>query len=224
VRTDASVVIPWRRQEHRLAALDMVFDWYEAHGFHIDLVDTDHPRFNLAAARNAGVRQAVTPVAVISDADTLPQIGPLNEAIAAARTSGQTHLPYSVGQYRILGAAGTRQAFEGRPLADCDFHAFDFSCSGVFVTTPTAWDAHYGHDELFTGWAPEDFAWRITHETLLGPVPRHDGSVYAFHHSSPDKRYGNQGDGAARFRQYEDAAGNPARIQELASEYLRVNA
>lgn len=220
IRRDVEVVIPWREQPSRLPAFHAVCAWYEEHGFRTTLVDTHHEPFNLSACRNAGVTNATAPVVVIGDADTIPEIGPLNEAISAARTSGMTHLPYSLGNYRVLMEYGSRQFFDGIPLERCNFASFAWSCSGVYVTTPAAWASHYGHDELFTGWAPEDHAWRITHETLLGPVPRHEGHVYALTHDPAPKDYGYVGEGAARYARYERAAGDIATICGLASEYL----
>lgn len=220
-RSDVEVVIPWRSQPSRIPALAAVVTWYIEHGFRYTLVDSGHERFNLSASRNAGVKLAAAPVVVIGDADTIPEAGPLDEAIAAARTSGMTHLPYGRGGYRVLMDYGTRQFFSGVPLERCVFASFDFTCSGVFVTTPAAWASHFGHDELFTGWAPEDHAWRVTHETLLGPVPRHEGHVFALTHDPAPKEYGYVGEGAARYRRYEQAAGDVAAITALASEYLR---
>lgn len=219
-RRDAEVFIPWRPQPSRIRAHDAVRAWYEEHGFAVHDVDTGARTFNLAACRNAGVAAAGTPVAVVSDADTIPEIHALDDAIAAARTSGMTHLPYAVGEYRILGDRGTAEFFAGRPLEQCASRSFDFSCSGVFVTTPAAWASHYGHDELFEGWAPEDMAWRITHETLLGPVPRHDGRVYALDHEPASKIDAHLGAAGERYRRYLAAAGDDITIRGLASEYL----
>jgi hypothetical protein len=217
------VVIPWREQPSRVRLLDAVRTWYADHDLRTVLVDSDRPMFNVAAARNAGVAIAKTPVVIVNDADTIPEIGPLDEAIAAAATSGMTHLPYEVGGYRVVGARSTRDyLLRDRPLIDCEYSAFDFSCSGVFVTTPAAWASHFGHDALFEGWAPEDFAWRLTHEALIGQVPRHAGKVYALHHEAADRTYGSDdGPGALRFRRYLAAEGDVAALTALASEHLR---
>ncbi len=216
------VVIPWREQASRVPLLKAVLGWYADHDFRTVLADSNRDTFNLAAARNAGVAIADTPVVIVNDADTIPEIGSLDEAIAAAATSGMTHLPYDVGGYRVLGPTGTRDYLQlGRRPDECAYSAFDFSCSGVFVTTAAAWAAHHGHDELFEGWAPEDFAWRLTHEAILGPIPRHHGRVYALHHDSADRVYGTEGAGADRYRRYLDAAGDRAALEVLASEYTR---
>jgi len=203
-----------------MAAHATVRAWYELRGFRVVDIDTGAEPFNLAGCRNRAVELARTPVVILSDADTIPEADALDEAITAARTSGLTHLPYAVGEYRILGPQGTHEFFTGRPLEQCTSHSFDFSCSGVYVTTPGAWASHYGQDELFQGWAPEDMAWRITHETLLGDVPRHQGRVYAFHHESAPKAGAHHGAAAERYSRYVAAAGDDITIRGLASEYL----
>jgi hypothetical protein len=76
--------------------------------------------FNLAQCRNLGVAAlADDEIAVIGDADTLPQREPLLAAIEAARDSGSVHLPYT--EYHWLGREGTAQAAAGTPLERCDF-------------------------------------------------------------------------------------------------------
>lgn len=219
-RRDAEVWIPWRPQPSRFDAHDAVTAWYKQHGFTVVDVDTHHQTFNLAACRNRAVERAESPVVVISDADTIPEADALDEAIAAARTSGKTHLPYEAGGYRILRDVGTAQFFNGRPLAECDFVSFPFSCSGVYVTTRGAWHDHYGQDELFEGWAPEDMAWRMTHEATLGDVPRHPGRVYALTHEPASKTNAHAGEAGVRYQRYLAAQGDEITIRGLASEYL----
>ena len=116
------VVIPWRPQESRLAALDAVTAWYRENLPNADLrlVDCHDDVFNLAQARNLGVASVDDPdaVVVIGDADTLPQRDALLAAIAGAADSGRVHLPYT--EYRWLGAVGSAQYGAGAPAAQCE--------------------------------------------------------------------------------------------------------
>ena len=181
------VVIPWRPQPSRLAALAAVTSWYgeNLEGADIRLVDCDDPVFNLSQARNIGIAGVDDPdeVVVIGDADTLPERGALLAAIDGAADSGRVHLPYD--EYRWLGASGTAQFAAGTPLDLCDFELVRGACSGVYVTTPRTWASHGGQDERFRGWGFEDAAWYVAHETLLGEAPRrHPGAVYALHHET----------------------------------------
>lgn len=212
------VVIPWRPAPSRMEPFQRVWDWYTENlpEAHLRTIDTDDDVFVLAACRNEAVRTAPEgAVVVMSDADTLPEIESLRRAIEAARTSGLVHLPYT--EYRWLGGTGSAQYASGVPLESCAYEQLvRGACSGVYVTTPSAWWAHGGQDEGFRGWGFEDAAWYLAHETLLGEPPRrHDGRVFALHHA-PETRAGAGYDAnAARMERYRAAAGDPVAMAGL---------
>ncbi|MCC4908351.1 hypothetical protein [Microbacterium sp. cx-59] len=212
------VVIPWRPAPSRLEPFQRVWDWYAANlpDARLRTIDTADDVFVLAACRNEAVRTAADDaVVVLSDADTLPEIEPLRRAIESARTSGLVHLPYT--EYRWLGGVGTAQYASGTPLEACEYEQLvRGACSGVYVTTPSAWWAHGGQDEGFRGWGFEDAAWYLAHETLLGEPPRrHEGRVYAMHHA-PETRAGAGYDAnAARMERYRAVQGDPVAMREL---------
>lgn len=222
--TKVLVAIPWRPQPHRLYAFDKVYDWYKTLFPHSVVVpiDTGHEPFCLAACRNRGVQFAEDTdagVVILADADTLPEPDPLYAAVEACTTSGLVHLPYT--EYRSLRQDGTDQYLTGTPLPDCNHLTVPYATSGVYVTTPQAWWASGGQDEMFLGWAPEDMAWLISHRLLLGAEPvRHEGRVYALHHDSPPKT-GTAYDAAVkRYQRYLEAgdAGDVATIRALVHE------
>ena len=218
------VVIPWRPQPSRLAALDAVTDWYAENlpGADIRLVDCHDEVFNLSQARNLGIAAVADhdEVVVVGDADTIPERGALRAAIDGAAVSGRVHLPYD--EYRWLGASGTAQFKAGTPLQDCDFELVRGACSGVYVTTPRTWGSHGGQDERFRGWGFEDAAWYLAHSTLLGEPPRREpGRVYALHHVA-QPREGQQYDAnAALMERYREASGDPAAMRDLTSANAR---
>ena len=182
-----SVIVPWRPQPSRVEAFEALQRWYSANvpGSVIHTVDSDDELFNLSAARNIGMRSVAKPneVVVINNADTVPELGPLLQAIEDAATSHRVHLPYD--RYHWLGRAGTAQFLAGTAPADCDYELVIGARSGVYVTTPETWWSHGGQDERFRGWGFEDAAWYVAHETLLGEAPRrHAGAVYALHHET----------------------------------------
>lgn len=219
--TDVNVVIPWRETpDRRRAFLETIRAWARL-GYHPITVDSGHTRFNLAASRNAGVSDATcrgTNVVVIADADTFPQREPLEHAIDAASRTGTVQLPYT--QYRSLGLKGTRMLGQGMPPELCPYIPVEGACSGVFVTTPETWWSIGGMDERFTTWAPEDYAFRLAHETLIGPLGRHDGAVFALHHQDqPDKMHGPDYEACvAHYQRYIDAHGDPAAMRALVWE------
>lgn len=206
---------PWRPHPSRIQAANYTVAWWENHGFTVHLIDSGHEPFNLAACRNKAVLEATSHVIVIADADTLPEPGPLREAIAAAADEHGTVLPYT--EYRSLRALGSQQAYAGTPLSACDHLTIPDACSGIYVTTKTGWAKHHGQDEHFQGWGCEDAAWWITHETLIREPLRIPGTVYALTHESQDKTGEPTRNNYARIYEYEQARGQRERILELAA-------
>lgn len=203
------VGIPWRPQPSRRQAHDLTVARYREllPGADLIEVDTRHKQFCLAACRNEIVRRAETggyDVVVIGDADTIPEPGPLHEAIQATG-DGYVHLPYT--EYRSLEERGTRQHAAGTPLERCAHTVYGPACSGVYVTTPAAWWACGGQDERLRGWGFEDVCWLVAHKALLGAPPvRHAGRVYALGHL-PAAKTGKQYDAnKARHDKYIAAA------------------
>lgn len=222
--TRVLVGVLWRPQPHRVYAHDLTVQRYRdlLPGADVVDVDTDHELFCLAACRNRVVRLAEAggyDVAVLADADTLPERGPLLQAIEQARYSRFVHLPYT--EYRSLRRDGTDQALDGVPLERCAHVTIPFATSGVYVTTPTAWWASGGQDEHMLGWGMEDFAWLIAHRVLLGAEPaRHEGRVYALHHESAAKHGDQYERNVARYHRYLAAAeaGDTDMIRTLTAE------
>jgi hypothetical protein len=182
-----TVLVPWRPQPSRIEAFEALRKWYARHlpDAEIRTFDSDDELFNLSACRNLAIASIAdeNEVVVINDADTVPELGPLLDAVEAAALSNRVHLPYD--RYHWLGAAGTAQFLGGTEPADCDYELVIGARSGVYVTTPKTWRSHGGQDERFRGWGFEDAAWYVAHETLLGEAPRrHTGAVYALHHET----------------------------------------
>lgn len=216
-----TVLIPWRPQDSRIAALHVVTSWYRDQFPDVDirLVDSDDHLFNLSRARNLGVASVDDPdaVVIINDADTLPERDSLLDAVAGAAHSGRVHLPYT--EYRWLGASGTAQHDDGVALDECEFELVRGACSGVYVTTGRTWASHGGQDERFRGWGFEDAAWYLAHDTLLGETPRRSaGRVYALHHVA-QPREGEQYDAnAALMERYRAAVSDPSAMRQLVAE------
>lgn len=186
------VVIPWRAKPDRQYALNVVKSWYRDNLPDAKLIfaDDDKKDFCLSGCRNIGVKNAEecgADVVIINDADTIPEIDPLMDAVIAANSDGYVHLPYT--EYRALGLVGTRQFKKGVELDNCDAFIVHGAVSGVYVTSPKTWWSHYGQDERFRGWGFEDAAWYTAHTVILGREPvRHDGKLYALNHRSANKK------------------------------------
>lgn len=222
-----TVIVPWRRMPTREAAYDFVTAWYRRvlPDARVLSVDSDDRLFNLARCRNLGVAEVddLDEVVIITDADTFPEAGALQAAIADAADSGLVHLPYT--EYHWLGARGTEQLLEGTIPLDCDYELVNGACSGVYVATARTWWAHGGQDERFRGWGFEDSAWYTAHETLLGAPPRrHSGAVFAMHHATQLREGAQYERNASLARRYRAAAGDPERMRQLIDEDSAANA
>lgn len=200
-----------------MSAYEFVTDWYARNvpEATVRSIDTDDDVFVLAACRNRAIA-SVDPdeVVVLNDADTFPEVDALRSAVAAARTSGRVHLPYT--EYHWLGAEGTAQLRAGTPASECVFDLVIGACSGVYATTPRTWAAHGGQDERFRGWGFEDAAWYLAYETLIGAPPvRHAGNVYALHHVAEVREGKGYDANAAHMERYRAAAGDVAAMAQL---------
>lgn len=202
--TDVVLALPWRSHPSRTRAFEQVDSYYRQLGYIPTLHDSGHDPFNRAASRNLAMRDA--DVVVVSDADTYVEAGPLEQAIRAARTSGRVHLPYT--QYLHRRADGST----------LDLSAFAWS--GVLVATPRTWWSIGGQDERFDCWSPEDYAFRFAHETLLGPMPRHEGMAIALDHDA-DRGGDEQTERTtALYQRYLAARGDRAAMRRLVDEHL----
>jgi hypothetical protein len=213
-----TVLVPWRPQPSRIEAFEALQAWYARHlpDAVIRTMDSDDELFNLSACRNLAIASVddENEVVVINDADTVPELGPLRQALEAAATSNLVHLPYD--RYHWLGATGTAQFLAGTEPENCDYELVIGARSGVYVTTPKTWWSHGGQDERFRGWGFEDAAWYVAHETLLGEAPRrHAGAVYALHHET-QLREGPQYDlNAALMDRYTASAASREAMAQL---------
>lgn len=194
------VGIPWRPTADRTPAFEATAAFYRSHGFEVIASDAKrhHPQFNIAAARNYLVRTLMQPaeVYVLSDADTTPEFPALVEAIKAVLAgSPAVHLPYHLYRQESDGAF-TENA-----------------CSGVLVFGPSAWETLNGQDETFEGWGFEDTAFKLAHETLIGPMVRHSGVALARNHvpARKDRVSVNR----RRYFRYREAYGHPEAMRAL---------
>jgi len=166
--------------------------------------DSGHIPFNRAASRNLAVHEAERlgfSKLVVTDADCIPEGTAVRDAFFAADDSA-VRLPYR--SCRVLN-------HYGETLIE-----LDFTCGGTYITTPKAWWAAGGQDERFTKWAPEDFAFSLAHQTLIGEMPRHDGVLLSLSHSKDPERAEHDGDPIVDlYRQYEAANGHPNLMKAL---------
>jgi hypothetical protein len=192
----------WRATPDRMVSFRRTVEFWQQLG-EVRFFDSGHRIFNRAASRNLAVREAERLghwKLTVTDADTIPEHRPVLDAYAAV-TDHAVRLPYD--RCRVLD-----------PM-DRVMGEFPFSCGGVYVTTVNGWFSVGGQDELFTRWAPEDFAFKLAHETLVGPMFRHDGVLLSLGHGQSERAENEDDPEVQLYRRYEHANGNPEAMRAL---------
>lgn len=122
-------------------------------------------------------------VAVICDADTLPEKEALRDAIYGAHTVGGQHFPYN--SYHYLSEEGTKLFYRG--VREFDYSHYDMegpgSYGGVFAIRPDDWWAAGGSPDL-VGWGFEDIIFVVQARTLVGEAKWHPGALTHLWHPS----------------------------------------
>jgi hypothetical protein len=221
-----ALVIPWRGGDrHREKSFDLVkqrmYAMLADDDCTVMAVDSGHERFHRGATRNLGVRLALEAgldVAVVCDADTLPEYVPLISAVRGAAEDGLLHLPYT--RYRALTERGSRRYMRGADPGRCPTELdWEYSTGGVFVIQPRRWFDAGGMDERFTGWGFEDTSFRTAADALLGPTIRHPGTIVHLWHPSTQDRGTPEKETAKQLAlRYDAAGGNPAAVLSLIAE------
>lgn len=185
-----AVVIPWRPQPRRIDAFNYVIKWYEKYlpSAELIIIDSDTEKFNLSRARNLGMKEAEkigANVVIMNDADTVPSVAPLAEAIKAV-DDGLMHNPYTI--YRFIPYEDSVKFFNGIGPQDIKLVPaiiFPETWWGVVVFRPEVWWKIGGSDERIIGWGYEDTAMAYTHSIVFGKdFVKHDGVMYAFDHET----------------------------------------
>jgi hypothetical protein len=190
--TKVVVAIPWRAQPARLAAHAFVRRWYAdvLPDAPVVEVDTEHQPYNLAAARNLGVRRAAAldaDVVVVGDADVvIDRPHHLLEAIEAAAADGWMHMPFDDQLY--LTADETAGLIDRAQAPQRRGHRGNGCC---YVVQPDAYWAFGGSDERFSGWGGDDDQLVAAATTLVG-LTRHDGVAWSLHHADECRDVGSE--------------------------------
>jgi hypothetical protein len=181
------VVIPWKHQNSRLRAYEMVKDWYEKNLPEATVVSLTYSEVNWLPShtRNLGVRLAEgnrADIVILNDADTIPDgVETLRKTINAAMSDNFIHNPYH--EYRFYNLENTNKYFNGTPFIHCQFRIEHGSNAGIWVFKPSSWWLLGGMDEKFEKWGYEDTAFEYVHKLVHGiPLVKHTGYIHAFDH------------------------------------------
>lgn len=200
------VVIPWREQPSRIKPFKEVLKWYEENlpEAKVYLADRPGPVWHPSGTRNDGVRMAESDgcdVIVMNDADTIPEIKSLRQAIGQASVDNLIHTGYN--QFKLLEDKGTEQYFDGNRIELCSGSYYNQACFGINIFTPAAWWAVGGMDEKFKGWGYEDTSMQTAHRVIHGKYfVRHNGTGYGLGHAKQSKTDVNFNNNKTLYEEY----------------------
>lgn len=184
-----ALVIPWKPTPSREKPLQAVLDWYKINLPDIDVIfaNASDDIWLPSASRNIGVKKAQEAhidIIIMNDADTIPEISSLLEAIDAAYNDNLIHLPYMDARY--LDEKSSEQYYNNEKLVqDClhTLYKYPDADGGIWVFKPQTWWDLGGMDEHFKQWGYEDRALHMAHHIIKGqPYARHLGTIYSFNH------------------------------------------
>lgn len=185
------IIIGWRETPSRLEPFNYVLNWYKTNfpDAEIILTDTDGEVWEPSKARNLGVHKAQElgcDVIVVSDADSLAELGPLKEAIKECQKDGLIHNPYYI--YKHLTYQATQDYYSGVSIMQCPGYMYNDSVGGIWVCKPEAWWEIGGMDEKFLQWGPEDRAFDFAHKVIKGTsFIKHEGWLISFAHERQEQ-------------------------------------
>ncbi len=182
------LVIPWRETPSRIKPLEIVIEWYQTNLPDIEIFYSDRPGkyWSAAGSRNDGVKKAQEAhcdVIILNDADTLPEIEPLLQAIEQCQKDNKIHNPYRICKYFDIEMSELFYAGKDIKILKHKLH-YDAN-GGIFVCTPETWWSVGGMDEKFVQWGGEDSALELAHTVIKGTkFIKHDGHIYCLGHKS----------------------------------------
>jgi hypothetical protein len=182
------LVIPWRETPSRVRPLQALLEWYQTNLPDVEIIYADKPGefWSASGSRNLGIRKAQEAgcdVVILNDADTLPQLPPLLEAIEQCQTDGMVHNPYRLCKYFDMNMS--ELIYAGMNKDVLKHTLFTEANGGIWVCTPQSWWDIGGMDEKFLQWGGEDNAFELAHTVIKGSkLVKHDGTIYCLGHQT----------------------------------------
>jgi hypothetical protein len=185
------LVIPWKPTPSREKPLQAVLDWYKTNLPDIEIIfaNASDDIWLPSASRNIGVKRAQeahADVIIMNDADTIPEIESLLEAVNAANNDNLIHLPYLDARY--LDEQSSESYYNNqKPIEYCKHTLYPYpqADGGVWVFKPVSWWDLGGMDENFKQWGYEDRAFHLAHLIIKSTgFVRHSGTIYSFSHQT----------------------------------------
>lgn len=194
--TDIVTLVPFRGGEPRREFLwDHTKPILEEIGFPIHLGDSTGEWARAEAMNNASTSAGNWDVAILADADTIPDIDSIDRAISWVQSTRGAARPHM--ERWMLTESGTDKFLRlGREALVLEDYDKQWQGGGLLVVHRECWDKVGGFDERFVGWGREDTcfnlralrraswdrlpgdAWHLWHPRHKGGANRNSESIY----------------------------------------------
>lgn len=150
------ILVPWRGgEERREWNWKVVRPYLERFGWPIFTGDSEGP-WSRAAAVNAAAKAAGDwDAALIADADTIPEMEPVQRAVAMVGMNGGAIRPHDT-LWNLKSWQSTQLAQQGIERLHLNHKTKTNPGGGLLVISREAWDTVGGYDERYVTWGHED--------------------------------------------------------------------
>lgn len=180
------IILPWRDagEPWRAKHFQFLLDYY-SNEFDI-VIGNNNGEFNRSAARNAGVEESISDIAVIIDADNYISIQQIKDAIQIASEMDILVKPFKIFGYLTEESTNLFYEIFDSPIIDFEPSYInppqeDFT-GGAYVMKKSLWQKIGGMDEGFIGWGAEDDAFHLLCKKQNIKIIYIDGYDYHLYH------------------------------------------
>lgn len=213
------IVIPWREQPSRVYAFNAIINHYKKHFVDVPIYYGDFPseRWNISGSRNIACENAFADgcdVVAVMDADFFMEPATIREGVRKAVKLGRMVIPFQ--NLYFLDQAFSRKLVEGElGLNNLGMYlpVYRSQVAGSNIITKEVFETLNGWDERFLGWGYEDVAFKMAHETLIGPISKINNYAASLFHEDRDKELVEKNKEHAEL--YASYVNNPSLMKKL---------
>lgn len=224
---DVSVIVPYRSDS---GLREEIWTWLSKRwkdvypDFELCVADSESEEFSRSEARNNAFADSTGDIVIIADADSIPTTRTLLACVDAVSKDSDVwavaHDKYfMLNEEATVGVMAQPASLQISPPPTSMLLRPPFvSYAGMLVMHRNSYEEVGGYDERFKGWGLEDWAFRVSLDTLKQPLQRTPGALLHMYHGPPNgKTFGTPPNqyNQTLYKEYEKASGNTEAMTEL---------